>query len=273
MAGNPRRRARKLAAIAETAAQVHGIPIAQAAMEIEAKHGRIRPAKPAEQRGPTAVPGEAARLQLEAAREEIRKSQGEWLIGSMEDITAAYDDRDAQQAKFTPAMEDRIIALIRSGVPLKDSLFGPGAATACGVHASTVWHRVQTVPDFAKRFREARDASSEVLEDEMRAMLPAALGQPHLLDSLEFIAGRLEWLAKTRNRDRYDPKAKEQTASGITINILGRKPEGQQLGRDITAETVKLEPARQPVTIPKSLRAEMVPALDMSTDSQGKDSQ
>lgn len=247
MPGSPKRRARRMAQQAADLAAQTGESLTDAAVRVEHAAGTsMDGAGAAEQRGPTPVPGEVARQQLQDARDAIRQAAGEWLIGSPAEIIEAYDNREAIAAKYTPELVDRLLSFIRGGVPLKDTAFGPGAASLCGVNASTVWQWVHDKPDFAKAYREARDASSEVLEDEMRALMPTALRHPHLLESIEFISGRLEWLAKVRNRERYDSK-KAESVQPVTINI-GVRPPDARIERDITPKPDAIGQA-QPRTI------------------------
>ena len=142
-----------------------------------------------------------------------------WLIDRPEEIAKAYEEREEQRGKMTPETVDRLLFLVRCGISIKDTREGPGAARQCGLHPATVWDWVNADPEFAKRFRDARDAAAEVLEDEMRAMLPTAMKHPEMVRGLEFVAGRLEWLARVRNKDRYGEQAKTQTGNSVTFNI------------------------------------------------------
>jgi terminase small subunit-like protein len=179
-----------------------------------------------------------------------------WLIDKPEEIAAAYATRAEDGTKRTDATVERLLYLVRCGVPIKDSREGPGAARQCGLHPATVWDWVHSDPEFAKQFREARDASSEVLEDEMRAMLPTAMKHPEMVRSLEFVAGRLEWLARVRNKDRYGEAKQQGTGNQVTFNI-GTLPapaaaekliEGERVGNVIDAEI--LPPASVSVPLP-----------------------
>lgn len=143
----------------------------------------------------------------------------EWLIDTPAEIAKAYEGRADSRLKMTEEVIDRFLFLIRCGMSVKDTRDGPGAARQCGLHPATVWDRVNSDPLFAKAFRDARDAAAEVLEDEMRAMLPTAMRHPELVRGLEFVAGRLEWLAKVRNKDRYGDTKQSGGGNSVTFNI------------------------------------------------------
>jgi hypothetical protein len=221
MPGNPKRRERKLANQAAHRAKVKGISIDDAAREIEEEQGIvIRPQGPSPSHSEAApVPGEDNRAKLEAARQEIATSQAEWLIGSPASIMQAYLDTDRDGEAFTPKVVDAFMHLIRCGIPVKSTNWGPGAAETCGLTPAQIWRRNTVDPEFERRYREARDASSEVLEDETRALLPTALARPDLLDGIKLVVGRLEWLSKVRNRERYSDKAAEAPQGSVTFNI------------------------------------------------------
>lgn len=167
-----------------------------------------------------------------------------WLIDRPEEIAKAFDDRADWRVKMTDAVIERLLFLLRCGVSVKDTREGPGAARQCGLHPATVWDKVHSDPEFAKAFREARDAAAEVLEDEMRAMLPTAMKHPEMVRSLEFVAGRLEWLARVRNKDRYGEQKQQGPVGGITFNIgtlQTAAPSRERAVIDVTAQ--KLAPA------------------------------
>jgi hypothetical protein len=182
--------------------------------------------------------------------------QGElepWLIADPKELQGEYERRGANGhvLKDDPARIERLLFLVRAGVPIKDSREGPGAARQCGLHPATVWDWVHTNPEFAARYREARDASSEILEDEMRAMLPTAMRHPELVRSLEFVAGRLEWLARVRNKDRYGDEKAKSGPQGVTFNINMTRPAAESPAIDVTPERARLPGVRiqQPATV------------------------
>jgi hypothetical protein len=149
----------------------------------------------------------------------------EWLIGSPEGLLADWDQRDRLDQQWSQELEAKLLYLTSCGVPLKDTESVSGAARQCGITAGTVVRRMQADPAFAAKMRAAKDSSSEILEDEMRAMLPTALRHPEMVNSLRFVAERLEWLAKVRNRERYGEQApKGASGSGVsfTINVGGQ---------------------------------------------------
>lgn len=176
----------------------------------------------------------------------------EWLIDRPEEIAKAYDGRADWRVKMTDDVIERLLFLVRCGVSVKDTREGPGAARQCGLHPATVWDKVHSDPEFAGRFRDARDAAAEVLEDEMRAMLPTAMKHPELVRSLEFVAGRLEWLARVRNRDRYGEQKQQGNAGSITFNIGALAAPAKPEPIDVTPQKsapVSL-PAISAVTVP-----------------------
>jgi hypothetical protein len=259
MAGSPKRRARKLALMAAERANDLGITVDQALMQIEAEtqERAVIATGPAKTfNNGLLPPGEEERLKLEAARKAVRETQAEWLIGPPDEIAQAYENRASENGKYTEDIAAKIVYLTRAGIPVRDSQFGPGSARQCGLNPATVWSWVHSKPEFGKAYREARDHASELLEDEMRAMLPTAMVRPDLLDSLNFIAGRLEWLAKARNPDRYGTRKADGPSQSVTFNINASPPM-----RDVTAESEKIaarnsRPASLGITIPSKAVAE-----------------
>lgn len=248
MPGTPKRRARKIAQQAEERAAVKGISIDAAMLEIEAEtqtrvNTKVGAAKT--YNGNELPPGERARLKLEEARDNIRKAQAEWLIGAPDDIARAYENREREAGKYTQEIAAKLVYLTRAGIPVKDTQFGAGSARQCGIDPTTVWDWIHAHPEFGRMMREARDQSSEILEDEVRAMLPTALTRPDLLDSLQFIAGRLEWLAKARNPDRYGNKRNDAAHQSVTFNIMAGRP----AERDVTPAAEKLKAAERPTVL------------------------
>jgi hypothetical protein len=143
----------------------------------------------------------------------------EYWIDESARISEAWNDRARTSRLKTPELIEQFLFYVRNGVPVKNSREGKGAAELCGISAATVWHWVHTDPEFAKEYRDARDASSEILEDEIRAMLPTAIAQPEMVRSLEFVSARLEWLARTRNRSRYGEQKTAGNGQSITFQI------------------------------------------------------
>ena len=143
----------------------------------------------------------------------------EYWIDESARIAEAWGDRERQSRLKTPELIEQFLFYVRNGVPVKNSREGKGAAELCGVSPATVWHWVHTDPEFARAYRDARDASSEILEDEIRAMLPTAIAQPETVRSLEFVSARLEWLARVRNRSRYGEQKVVNNGQSITFQI------------------------------------------------------
>ena len=241
--------AKKAAALAEAT----GKPLADAIAQIEAiEHGTMPDT--ADEKAwidrktgqPMMSTGEYHRRKIIEARHRIASSQSAWLMGTPEEIANAYENDAEFRCKITPEIFDKMMFLVRSGVAIKDSIFGPGAASQCGVHPATVWNLLHVVPECKRRFYEARDASAEVLEDELRAMLPTAVAQPHLLDSLAFVAGKLEFLAKVRNRERYAPPNNSAfSAEQITFNIHALPP--KPLANDRAKTAIDVTPKKAPI--------------------------
>lgn len=221
MPGSPVRRERKLANQAAHRAKLKGITIDEAAQEIEAEQGKVLGvAVPSTGHSDAApVPGETYRAEIEAARIKIRTEAAEWLIGTPAEIKAAFTHAKKNKEKFTPELQEAFLHLIRAGIPIKGMGDGEGAAQACGMSAPVVWQFIHDNPEFANRYRDARDASSEVLEDEVRSLIPTMLKRPEMLDSIKLVVERLEWLAKVRNRPRYGNDKQQTGSQNVTFNI------------------------------------------------------
>jgi len=222
MASRPITRARRKSILAVDRAARDGISLVEAARLIDAEVGG-RPPTAAELA--RLAPGEDDRRQLEACRRDVRSGEAEWLAGTPEEIMAAVDAAIAPGGlKLTAAQRERLLHLTRAGMPIKDSPGGVGIARLLGTNSASLWMAIKSDAALNRDYREARDDASEVLEDEMRALLPVAIVKPELLDALTFIAGRLEWLAKAKNRERYSPDARRafSGANHVTFNIGGR---------------------------------------------------
>ena len=253
MAGRPKCRARRMAKKAALMAEAQGIPLEQAIAAVEAQEFGTMPSVADEKpftdevtRAPGMSTGEFHRRRIVAARERIASSQSAWLIGTPEEIANAYENDAEYRSKITPEIFEKILFFVRAGLPIKDTLFGPGAASQCDVHPATVWQLLHVVPECKRRFYEARDASAEVLEDELRAMLPSAVAQPHLLDALAFVAGKLEFLARARNRERFAPANNAGfSAEQITFNIHALPP--KPLANDRAKTAIDVTPKKAPI--------------------------